>query len=263
MASGYEKAGTDLDSILAAFVSGQTQAAATGYKVAGSDFNTRYAKLSYGTAPAVTGYKVASSDLSTIFAGIGTVITSLTLYMNATATGTLANSYGLVTTVPASEVSKATSFITTAAEYGRIDSQGGSVVPSSTIPAPAGYGFLFDSTILEGHTLKAGTWTLKFKASSVIGATDTVNIKYSFFKYNAGVYTALGGLAGNHGITSSVVLYTVSPALTSDTAFVTGDKLYLNLVSQSAVLQDLTSSSPFTFYTNGGTNESIATTGYA
>lgn len=71
MPSGYEVAGTDLDSILAPLHSGWPQAAATGYAVATADLNARYAPLSTGSAPAATGYRKASADLNTIFAASG------------------------------------------------------------------------------------------------------------------------------------------------------------------------------------------------
>lgn len=72
MTSGYQKGGTDLDSIFAAWHTGWPQAAVTGYKVGGADLNARYAPLSTGTAAAATGYEKGGADLNTIFAAAGT-----------------------------------------------------------------------------------------------------------------------------------------------------------------------------------------------
>lgn len=72
---------TDLDSLLALFVSGQDTAAATDYEVGGTDINSRYAMAKYGTAYGTTGYTVsngnypANTDIGNIFAKAGSLLT--------------------------------------------------------------------------------------------------------------------------------------------------------------------------------------------
>lgn len=76
----------DLDSILLGFVSGHTQAAATGIEVAGVDLNQRYEKLSYGTASSKTNIQSAGADLNTFFcanaSGAGSWTASLPSFPN-------------------------------------------------------------------------------------------------------------------------------------------------------------------------------------
>lgn len=98
MASNYERAGTDLDSVLAPYHSGWPQAAVTHMQVAGADFNTRYAPLSTGTAAAATNYLAADADLNTIFAAAGTtgVIVS-TQPSNVSGSAAAGNPSGTVT----------------------------------------------------------------------------------------------------------------------------------------------------------------------
>jgi len=72
MTSGFRSNGTDLDSIFAVTHSGWTAASASGFQVSGSDLNTRYAKLSYGSAAGTTGYRTNGVDINTLFAAAGT-----------------------------------------------------------------------------------------------------------------------------------------------------------------------------------------------
>lgn len=72
MASNYEVMLSDFDSRFAAYVAGSTSAPVTDYKVVGSDLNTRYQNIIYGTAASATGYKRNNADLNTFFCAIGT-----------------------------------------------------------------------------------------------------------------------------------------------------------------------------------------------
>lgn len=72
MTSNYRKNGVDLDGIFAPWHAGWPQASATHLEVAGTDFDTRYAPLSTGSAVSATGFRINSVDAATIFAGIGT-----------------------------------------------------------------------------------------------------------------------------------------------------------------------------------------------
>lgn len=72
MSSGISANGVTLENIFDPYVAGTTQAAATGINGGGSDLNTQFAKLSYGTSAAATGIETGGADLNTIFAAKGT-----------------------------------------------------------------------------------------------------------------------------------------------------------------------------------------------
>lgn len=80
MAIGYEVNNVDFDLIFAPNLSG-TFSAASNIEAGSVDLNTRYEKLSFGTAAAATGYETAAggADVNTLWAAIGTPVYNMPL----------------------------------------------------------------------------------------------------------------------------------------------------------------------------------------
>lgn len=78
MTVNVQKAGTDLSSILKAYVGGHTQAAATGIQSGGADLNTLFDAAQYGTAAASVGIQAAGVDIGPRFAAFGSLTNTYT-----------------------------------------------------------------------------------------------------------------------------------------------------------------------------------------
>jgi hypothetical protein len=78
MTINVQKAGTDLDSLLAPIHSGWPAAAATAIQYAGSDLNLRFAAASSGTAYGTTNLQHNGTDVGTLFAALGTTNVAVT-----------------------------------------------------------------------------------------------------------------------------------------------------------------------------------------
>jgi hypothetical protein len=90
MTINIQKAGTDLDSVLAQRTTGWAQAANVGIEYNGTDLSVRYAVASAGSAAGTTNIQTNSMDIGTLFAGSGTTavaVTSISAVSASTAAG--------------------------------------------------------------------------------------------------------------------------------------------------------------------------------
>lgn len=275
MASGYESNGTDLDSIFASYVTGHTQAPITGEEVLGADLNTRYDKLSYGSAAPATGTESGGNDLNTIFAKKGTVVQALTLYPTNT------NS---VTMSTAKELSTSSSFASAFSSYAFVNDDdvrsGWGEIPSQSTnlywpqlgsePSPSGKGFLWDVTTLEGLSMPAGTWTPALGFEFVaISSGLTVDVVCRIYKRSdTGVYTLIAACEKSSVVLDYQTLVEVSSGWTGNvtsgsTTFSTGDKLYVDVILDILAGPNATMYTQLNLYGNfASVSMSLATPGY-
>lgn len=272
MASGIQKNGNDLDNILAPYVTGEAKAPTTGIQVNGVDLNSRYTKLSLGTAPAVTHIESAGTDLDGILAAKGTVLKALTLFTSNTHSTTLSTANELLLTAAPSGSS---TFFGSAVDegdtrlgWGELEAQFHSAgwPQFGSIPSPTGKGFLWDATTLVGTNIAAGTWTptvvLEFVATAE-GITGSIHVR-AFKRSSAGVYTQIVNCAASVTLTFGN-LTVVNSGWTGNTgssvSFATGDKLYVDYMfditaNSASGFDDLEA-----FFTNGSSTQ-LVTPGY-
>jgi len=159
--------------------------------------------------------------------------TALTVYPTGTASAsTLTTADTLATAAPATETSHTTKTGKLLA-WGELGSQGITTAwPAATSePAPSGKGFILDATTLEGQQILAGTWTPSVHLSSSSG-TVTADVHFrAYQRTSAGVYTNIVDLVKTAAaITATAATYTPTAGSGAQTAFATGDKLYLDVV---------------------------------
>lgn len=159
--------------------------------------------------------------------------TALTVYGNWNdASSTLSTAQKLYTDSGGATTNSKTSLVGTSTGYGEIYSQGnaGAWAAAGGVSAPSGHGWLFDITTLEGQTLITGNW--QFVCRMLISAgTATADIIHRFYKRSSGgVYTAIGSITlSAQALTTTTTTYTSAASSLSSMAFVTGDKLYVDV----------------------------------
>ena len=196
---------------------------------------------------------------------VPTVGTALTVYPTGTASAsTLTTADTLATSAPAAETSHTTKTGKLLA-WGELFAQGstGTWPAGTSEPAPSGHGFILDTTTLEGQSIIAGTWTPSIKLSSSSG-TVTADIHFRAYKRtSAGVYTQIVDLVKTAAaITATAATYTPTAGSGAQTAFATGDKLYLDVVLHITANTSASTTATTSLFQNGGAAESMVTPGY-
>jgi len=108
--------------------------------------------------------------------------------------------------------------------------------PPGSIPSPTGNGTLLDSTLLEGNTIAAGTWTAYFKFAMTGSSATIPTLTIRFYKRSSGgTYTSIGSLSlSNQNLSLSLLSYTFSGSMPS-VSFAAGDKLYVDAFANCAL----------------------------
>ena len=186
---------------------------------------------------------------------------ALTAFLSSTASTTLPSAQKLLTSAPSSGTLKVTTVTgSSSSTFGEICSQTRSVAVATSM-SETGYGFLLDSTVLEGTTLQAGSATISIKiAAGVAGLSTTVHVRL-FKRSSAGGYTQLmdATKAWVTTITGAVLTGFSSTTITASD-FATGDKLYMDCWINA--VSAITTHSPYYMYENGGAAQEIVTAGY-
>lgn len=155
--------------------------------------------------------------------------TGLTVYLGSTASTTLTTAENLTT--GASTESDAASSVGTASGWGELWSQGntGAWTAGASKPAPSGHGWLYDTTVLEGQTIQASTWTTNITLLCAAIVTADVHVR-SYIRSSGGVYTLIAEANTSINITLVATATSITSPAASATAFGTGDKLYVDVV---------------------------------
>src|SRR5690348_9586300 len=105
---------------------------------------------------------------------------------------------------------------------------GSTEAASGSIPTPTDsnfFGWILDSTLLEGQRIAAGTWTPTFKLKSGTSTTITPTVQW-FKRSSAGSYTQLGSVTGSSmTLTTTPTNISVTPPSLAFADFAVGDKL--------------------------------------
>jgi hypothetical protein len=161
-------------------------------------------------------------------------MTSRTLYGSNVASTTLPSAGKLATTTGGSETDSYVLPATNTTGYLEAHAISGApgTVYSNSPPAPTGYGWLYDSTALEGQTITAGNWSVSVTLSDNNGAGTILNatILIRFYKRSsAGIYTPIGSIPFSGQTLHSKTTYALPATDMPGMSFSTGDKLYVDL----------------------------------
>jgi hypothetical protein len=158
-------------------------------------------------------------------------MTALTLYGSNVAATTVTTACKLATTTGGTETSTETFAPNdNSQKYIEVWSQGGTVTDSASLPAPDGHGWLFDVTTLESQTIATGNWSATVALQDPGGALTSTLVMRFYKRSSGGTYTSIGSITqtGNTIGTTRTVL-SLSATSMGSMAFVTGDKLYIDL----------------------------------
>src|SRR6266516_1766340 len=180
------------------------------------------------------------------------MVTALSTYATNAPSASLPNAGTLATAAGGAEVSIITAPPFTGIGYFEMLALGGSSKLYTALPSPTGFGWLLDSTLLEGQSLVAGTWTVvaalanpgigiigwqSFSATYFSSALWDFYVRFFRFNLPNGNYT----LIGNGSLTSQLLpaartLFTFPSISGILSTFTTGDKLYMDLFASPHVL---------------------------
>lgn len=238
--------------------------------------------LGTATDPTYTGSGycgLETNDASVLFDNFGagtsaSNTTALAAYLTATNDTLLTTARQLTSSAPSSESSIAATGQLAKNGTGWIElpSKGGSSTTlAGSEPAVSGNGFIWDVTTLESQQIVAGNWTPIIKLSCP-GGSFVAEIHVRIFKRSSGgTYTQFtsGGVATDlvqTGVTISTAAATTFTAASLDAmSFVTGDKLYVDVVLNITTgnSNNTAANRVISLYENGGANDVIVTPGYA
>lgn len=260
MTSDILVGGVNLDSLLAAWVSGQDTAAATDYEVSSTDIAGRYAMAKYGTAYGTTGYTVsnenyaANTDIGNIFAKAGSLITPLTLYY-------LYSGPSIYLGTPAGSSTSQTNTVvgTNAADYGTIANKNATLnfTTNNFISSYTGYGAAY--TIASALTFAAGTWTISVATNN---QTGNFNLQVGLWHYTTSnsTYNLLAHMTtGFQTYSGGNVVNTVSTSQPT-IAMAANDQIVIDL--QIGFQVSPTGSIGWLYGNNAATTGSVITPGY-
>jgi hypothetical protein len=160
-------------------------------------------------------------------------VTALNVYGTNTPSTTLSSAGLLVSVTGASGNGQNTTKVGTTTQYVEIFGNGTTAAQTGvgSIPAATGNGWLFDTTLLEGQQIVAGTYTPLIRAK-VSGGTASVDMYVRFSKLAADLitYTTIGtcSLTGQ-SLTTAIANYNFAGNSLSAVTFGTGDKLYVDV----------------------------------
>lgn len=190
------------------------------------------------------------------------MLTDLLLYLTSTNDGT-ARQLSLI--APGAEVAT-TTLIGQSLGSGELYSQGFPLAwPAGGIqPDPSGHGFVWDATTLELQRFSVGLWRPNLKIGISNGSV-IADVSFRLYKLTAsGTYEPIAStLAPATLIAAGNPPNVAFPAAVgAQTDFLSGDKLYLDVVVN--VTQNLsgTDAATFQLFMNGGFQEQILTPGY-
>lgn len=97
----------------------------------------------------------------------------------------------------------------------------------SSIPAPSGYGWLWQVNNLNNATIDTGTWSIQVQLVLSNGSFGAATLIGNFYRYDASTstYTFIGTLSGPANVGTTNTTYTVSGSLASQ-SFGPNDQLY-------------------------------------
>jgi len=125
-----------------------------------------------------------------------------------------------------------TNLVGTATGWGEMKSQGSAAAWPALGSEPSfgqGNGWIYDTTALEGKTLAAGTWTLKFQHALSVGSASA-NVVARIGKYKSGGTFQEIANSGPQSINPTTTPSSTTLNITGlQTAFATGDKLYIQI----------------------------------
>lgn len=195
--------------------------------------------------------------------------TALTVYLTSTNDTLLTTARQLVTAAPTSETS-VTNKIGKSTGWDLLASQGSgnTWAGGASEPAPAGGGFILDTTTLDGQDLLAGTFSPKAKFKVSVGSISA-EIRCRLYKYNAGVYTLIGewalaaaGTGTTISTTATAFTFGTVISAATQTALVSGDKLYVDYPTRLITNSTGSNTATISSYENGGASEEVITAGY-
>jgi len=159
-------------------------------------------------------------------------MTSVTLYGIGAASGTLATA-GKFATGTGGTGSTQNTKINNSTGWGELYALGnaGSWSGAGSEPAPSGNGWLWDVTTLEGQTLTATTLTFKLAVTGSSGVFCTAVFHFRLYKRSSGgVYTQIiDAASASTDIHNTTTNNVTASGTATQTAFSTGDKLYLDM----------------------------------
>lgn len=201
--------------------------------------------------------------------------TALTVYFSNEASGTLSTANKLYSASGTPTDANNATKLGTATGWGEIYSQGTTNAwgAGASEPAPAGVGFLWDVTTLEGNDLIAGAYTASVRLNMVgAGAVNiTSDIHARLYKRSSGgAYTLIGTCAlTGQTIKTTKTVFSLPLTTSANTSFATGDKLAVSITcnvthntgpsTASIQLNDLSTD---TVTHTGSTTAQIVTPGY-
>lgn len=188
--------------------------------------------------------------------------TALNVYGTNTASTTMSTAGLLVNVTGASGNGQSTSKCGTSTGYGEIYANGniGSWAAAGSIGSPSGHGWLFDTTLLEGQQIIAGTWTPLIRAKISVG-TATADMYVRAYKLAADLltYTLIGTCSLlAQSLTTTIANYNFAGNSLSAMTFGAGDKLYVDVWFNLTVNGSGSSTATIAF-----TNSNSATQGRA
>jgi hypothetical protein len=208
------------------------------------------------------------------------MVTALSLYATAQQSSVLTTANKMYTTSGTPAYSQSFTRVGTSLGFGEVYSQGSITgwPALGAIGSPSGHGFFFDSTILQGNQLVAGSYNFVTRLSSQQGegggtqsGTLVGDVYVRLWKYNSGTYTLIASASLTaQTLAASPTTQTFGSVTGSLTSFSTGDYAYwdiwVNLTQNNNALstQDirLNRLSTDTSGLTGDPNEMIATPGY-
>lgn len=169
---------------------------------------------------------------ATVTAGGGGGTTALTLGLIKSLSTTLSTAGKMTDSVSSnSNVSGFTTHVGSSTGWGqlRASNGGGSWPALGAAGSPDGYGYLWDVSNLEGHTLNSGNWNISLRIGGVNNSLNG-NLLFRAYKRSAtGVYSSIGTATLNSQHFDDYKTYVFAPASLSSMAFIAGDKLYCDI----------------------------------
>lgn len=154
---------------------------------------------------------------------------ALSLYGTNAASSTLNTAGLLVNITGASGNGQATTKCGTSTGFSEIPAQGtaNAWAGAAAIGAASGNGWLFDSILLEGDMLLAGTFTPKIRAKISVGSATADMYVVVYKRTKAGGYITIGTCSLlNQALGTSIANYNFAGNSLPATPFYVGEKLY-------------------------------------